>query len=178
VVGFWGKRGAKGGAKGGGAKGGKGQRGRGKGGAKGWQRGQPERSHFWEPARGGSLPTSRLGGSNGPNRGQTDAQNPHSLKVWAKRPGSPLLASPAELLATIAPGPPIYASAESRKTDGSDCLEFAITALRPRSRPVFSSSCRPYDAHLRQQAGPGRRTAAIRVCTRGRRRNACARNWR
>ena len=31
-------------------------------------------------------------------------------------------------------------------------------------------------SHLRQQAGPGRRTAAIRVCTRGRSRTACAKN--
>jgi hypothetical protein len=52
------------------------------------------------------------------------------------------VASPVGLLATIAPGPPIYASAESRKTDGSDCLESAITALRPRSHPVFSNTCR------------------------------------
>jgi hypothetical protein len=57
-------------------------------------------------------------------------------------PRKPPVASPVGLLATIAPSPPIYASAESRKTDGSDCLEFAITALRSRNYPVCSSTCR------------------------------------
>jgi hypothetical protein len=57
-------------------------------------------------------------------------------------PRKPPVASPVGLLATIAPGPPIYASAESRKTNGSDCTEFAITAPRPRDYPVFSSTCR------------------------------------
>jgi len=44
----------------------------------------------------------------------------------------------------VSPGPPICASAESRKTAGSDCPEFAITAIRPESHPVFSSTCRPH----------------------------------
>jgi hypothetical protein len=55
-----------------------------------------------------------------------------------------------------------------------------ILVDRERHKPVDLLPDRSADSlegrlpsHLRQQAGPGRRTAAIRVCTRGRSRTAC-----
>jgi hypothetical protein len=53
------------------------------------------------------------------------------------------VASPVGLLATIAPAPPTYASAEFRRTAGSDCLEFTITAPAREVAPYFQALAGP-----------------------------------